>query len=174
MAEQIFVRKGIGAIAALPVKDLPLRTRTSVTEGFYGRLPREPVRAAAKHLLDVARESGAKVVRRGEGLSIQVDVPKEIWNTPVAVAWFFPEPGRVYRAGLRDFSFGAAYPDYGNERLNDVMSRWAGYFSFGEGITFDGENGGGRTLTHDQVVEHQDALASGLASVTAGLRRLRE
>ena len=141
---------------------------------FYGRLPRRSVQAAAKHLLDVARESGAKVAWGGRGLSIQVDVPKEIWDSPVTVAWFFPEPGRVYRAGLRDFSFGAAYPDYGNERLNDIMSRWAGYFSFGEEITFDGENGGGRTLTHDQVVEHQDALASGLATVTAALRRLRE
>ena len=101
-------------------------------------------------------------------------MPKEIWDLPVTVAWFFPEPGRVYWAGLRDYSFGAAYPDYHNERLNDIMRRWADYFPFGEGIAFDGENGGGRTLTHNEVVEHQDALASGLATVVAGLRRLRE
>ena len=110
---------------------------------FYSRLPREAVRAAAKHLLNVAQESGGKVVWGGQGLSIQADVPKAIWGLPVTVAWFFPEPGRVYWAGLRDFSFGAAYPDYHNERLNDIMRRWAAYFSFGEGIAFDGENGGG-------------------------------
>ena len=100
-------------------------------------------------------------------------MPKEIWNPPVTVAWFFPEPDRVYWAGLRNFSFGAGYPDYGNERLNDIMSKWGESFSFGERITFDGENGGGRTLTHDQVVQHQDDLAEGLASVIAELRRLR-
>ncbi len=175
MADQVYLWNGIGATAALPGKNLRLRSRTRATEdAFYSRLPRAPVRAAVKHVLGVARESGAKVVRSGQGLSIRVDVPKEVWRNPVTVAWFFPEPGRVYWAGLRDFSFGAAYPDYGNERLNDIMSRWADYFSFGEGITFDGESGGGRTLTHDQVVEHQDALASGLATVTARLRRLRE
>ncbi|MCY4583444.1 MAG: hypothetical protein OXE50_11720 [Chloroflexi bacterium] len=141
---------------------------------FYRQLPGGAVRAAAKHVLDVARESGAKVVWRNQGLSIQVAVPKQIWDPPVAVAWLFPEPGRVYWAGLRDFSFGAAYPDYRNERLNDVMRRWADYFPFGGGITFDGENGGGRTLTHNELVEYQDALASGLATVIAGLRRLRE
>ncbi|MDE2838263.1 MAG: hypothetical protein OXL97_12280 [Chloroflexota bacterium] len=141
---------------------------------FYSRLPREAVRAAARHVVRVAQESGAKVVWGGQGLSIQVDVPKEIWDLPVTVAWFFPEPGRVYWAGLRDYSFGAAYPDYHNERLNDIMRRWADYFPFGGGIAFDGENGGGRTLTHNEVVEHQDALASGLATVVAGLRRLRE
>ena len=172
---ETLVSRVIGDTAVPPGKNLPLPTRTRVTEDeFYSRLPREPVRAATKHLLDVARESGAKVVWGGQGLSIRVDVPKEIWNPPVTVAWFFPEPGRVYWAGLRDFSFGAAYPDYHNKRLNGIMSRWADYFSFGEGVTFDGENGGGRTLTHNEVVEHQDALASGLATVVAALRRLRE
>ena len=175
MADKINAQKGIGAAAASPGEDLPLRALTRAMEdGFYSLLSRKPVRAATRHLLDVARQSGAKVVRGGQGLSIRVDVPKEIWDSPVAVAWFFPEPGRVCWAGLRDFSFGAAYPDYRNERLNDVMSRWADYFPFGEGITFDGENGGGRTLTHDQVVEYQDPLASGLATVTARLLRLRE
>jgi len=169
------VSRVIGEAAALPGKNLPLRTRTRVTEDeFYSRLPSEPVRAATKRLLNVAREGGAKIVRGDQGLSIRVDVPKEIWNPLVTVAWFFPEPGRVYWAGLRDFSFGAAYPDYHHEELNGIMSRWADYFPFGEGVTFDGENGGGRTLTHDQVVQHQDNLASGLASVIAELRRLRE
>ena len=167
MAEEVFVMTGD---TLEPVDEQPFE----LEDEFYSRLPREPVRAATKHLLDVACESGAKVVWGGQGLSIRVDVPKEIWNPPVTVAWFFPEPGRVYWAGLRDFSFGAAYPDYHSERLNDIMSRWADYFSFGEGVTFDGENGGGRTLTHNEVVEHQDALASGLATVVAALRRLRE
>jgi len=153
-----------------PVDERPFE----LEDEFYSQLPRGAVRAAAKHILDVARESGAKVVWFGEGLSIRVDVPKEIWDPPVTVAWLFPEPGRVYWAGLRDFSFGAAYPDYGNERLNAIMRRWADYFPFGGEITFEGEHGGGRTLTHNEVVEYQDALASGLATVTAGLRRLRE
>ena len=172
---ETLVSRVIGDTAAPPGKNLPIRTRTRVTEDeFYSRLPREPVRAATKHLLGVARESGAKVVWGDQGLSIRVDVAKEIWNPPVTVAWFFPEPGRIYWAGLRDFSFGAAYPDYRNERLNDIMSRWADFFSFGEAVTFDGENGGGRTLTHEEVVQHQDNLASGLATVIAELRRLRE
>ena len=172
---ETLVSRVIGDTAAPPGKNLPLRTRTRVTEDeFYSRLPSEPVRAATKRLLDVAREGGAKIVRGDQGLSIRVDVPKEIWKPLVTVAWLFPEPGRVYWAGLRDFSFGAAYPDYHHEELNGIMSRWADYFPFGEGVTFDGENGGGRTLTHDQVVQHQDNLASGLASVIAELRSLRE
>ncbi len=172
---ETLVSRVIGDTAAPPGKNLPSRTRTRVTEDeFYSRLPSEPVRAATKRLLDLAREGGAKIVRGDQGLSIRVDVPKEIWKRQVTVAWFFPEPGRVYWAGLRDFSFGAAYPDYQNERLNDIMSTWADSLSFGEGVTFDGENGGGRTLTHDQVVQHQDNLASGLASVIAELRSLRE
>ena len=167
MAEEVFV---MTRDTLEPVDERPFERE----DEFYNLLPREAVRAAAKHVLDVARESGAKVVWSGQGLSIRVNVPKEIWDPPVTVAWFFPEPGRVYWAGLRDFSFGAAYPDYHNKRLNGIMRRWADYFPFGDGITFDGENGGGRTLTHNEVVEYQDALASGLATVIAGLRRLRE
>ena len=172
---ETLVSRVIGHTAAPPDKNTPARTRTRVTmEEFLARLPDDRIREVAQRLMTVARESGAKVVRGSQGLSIRADVPKEISNPPVTVAWFFPEPGRVYWAGLRDFSFGAAYPDYHNERLNDIMRRWADYFPFGEGIAFDGENGGGRTLTHNEIVEHQDALASGLVGVIAELRRLRE
>ena len=145
--------------------------RAKITEDeFYSRLPSELARTAAKRLIDIAREGGAGIVWGGQGLSIRVDVPKEVWKNPITIAWFSPTPNVPYWAGLRDFSFGAAYPEYGSERLNGIMSRWAGFFPFGEEISFDGANGGGRTITHEQVVQHEDELATGLADMIAELR----
>ena len=171
---ETLVSRVIGHTAAPPDKNSPARTRRKTTiEEFFAQLPNDAsVRKAAERLLEVARKSGAKVVPGSQALSIRVDVPKEMWKPPVSIAWFHPE--QDLRGGLRDFSFGSWYPDYGNEQLNDIMNRWVERFPYGGAVTFDSQRGRARAFTYDKVVEHQDDLASGLASVIAELWRLRE
>ena len=163
---ETLVSRVIGHTAAPPDKNAPAGTRTRTTEDeFYSRLPGDAVRTAAKHLIDVARKSGAKVDRGSQALSLKVEVPKEIRSSPVAVAWFYPERGNPHYVGLRDFSFGAWYPDYGNQQLNDIMDRWVEGLACGDKITFDSERGRAWAVAHDQVVQNQEYLANALEGV---------
>ncbi len=173
---ETLVSRVIGDTAAPPGKNLPLRTRTRVTmEEFFARLPDDAsVHKAAERLLEVARESGAKVVPGSQMLSIRVDVPKEIWRSPVSVAWFCPERGNPQRVGLRDLSFGTWYPDYDNKQLNDIMNRWFEDFAYGDEIRFDSQRGRAWAITHEQVVQYQDYLTSALAGVIKEIAGLGE
>lgn len=148
----------------------PSGPRTKITQDeFLAQLPDDAARKAAECLLQVAREHRARIEAGDRGFSVRVEVPKDVYRAPVTVAWFFPVPDAPMWAGLRNFTFGAGYASYGNEKLDNLMDTWVAQFAgdeFGVSYTIDKNKANTcRILTHAEVVEHQDILAERLAAV---------
>ncbi|MCY4623800.1 MAG: hypothetical protein OXC99_02155 [Chloroflexi bacterium] len=151
--------------------------RTKIThEEFLAQLPNDDTRVAAERLLSVARKHGAQIDAGVRGYSVRVVMPKDVYYAPVTVAWFFPVPDAPMWAGLRNFTFGAAYPSYDDEKLDDLMDSWVEQFrrdDFGFSYTLDKRKADTtRILSHAEVVAHQDTLAERLAAVIDDLGAL--
>lgn len=144
--------------------------RTLIThEEFMSQLPDDPTRHAAERLLEVARQHDALINAGVRGYTVRVAVPRDVFRAPVTVAWLFPTPDAPMWAGLRNFTFGAAYPSYDNEQLDNLMDAWVAQFAgdeFGVSYTIDKRKADTcRILSHAEVVDHLDILAERLASI---------
>ncbi len=185
-SRQMLAPSVMGRTAAAPGKTGPRRTRTKVThESFMEQLPSDAAREATKRLFSVAREHGAYLYYGDKGISIRIQLRKDVWQDvrpwPVTVAWLFPPSDSSFWMGLWGFSFGTGILMYDNPRpstkLRGVLKTWVNQFAsdgFGENkLEGDDQHVWARAVSHDDVVENIDLLADRLANVLDDLSKLQ-
>ena len=175
-SSQTLVPRVIGRIAATAAPRTSGQRRKLTRESFLEELPSDGVREAAKRLLDVAKENGAKVEPRANTVSIRGRVRAEVSSGPITVAWLCTrEATTVGGLHTRDFTFGRYYlnDDVPGE-LRATLDQWADQFagdSFAE-ASKSREGTKAWIVSYDDAARHSDLLADRLAKVLSELKAL--
>lgn len=139
-------------------------TRESFLEGF----PDERVRAVAETFLDVAQDTGARIVF-GESFGLSIRVPCEGIRQPLSVAWLYSRRDAGWMR-TREFTFGVAL--YDHELPDDARSHVERYLEelHAASFTRDVSSKGVRAwaIGHEAAVEHQEALKDLLRRIITG------
>ena len=139
-------------------------TRDSFLEGF----PDERVRAVAETFLDVAQDTGARIVF-GESFGLSIRVPCEGIRQPLSVAWLYSRRDAGWMR-TREFTFGVAL--YDHELPDDARAHVEHYLEelHAAPFTRDVSSKGVRAwaIGHEAAVEHQEALKDLLRRIITG------
>ena len=139
-------------------------TRESFLEGF----PDERVRAVAQAFLDVAQDTGARIVY-GASFGLSIRVSCEGVRQPISVAWFYSRRDAGWMR-TREFTFGAAL--YDHELPEDGRLHVERYLDELRAAEFarDVSSKGVRAwaIGHEAAVEHQEVLKDLLHRIIKG------
>ena len=175
-SSQTLVPRVIGRIAASSTRSTAGPRRKLTRDSFLEELPTDSAREAAKRLLDVAKENGAKVEPGSNTVSIRGRVRAEVWSGLITVAWLCTrEATTVGGLHTRDFTFGRYHlNDDVPEELRARLDQWADQFagdSFAE-ASMSGEGTKAWIVDYDDATRHIDLLEGRLAKVLSELKAL--
>ena len=127
---------------------------------FLERMPTPEAQRAAKRLMRVAEENGARV--NPEKMEISIRCPCRAWPNELSVSWIYPWPGERGWRKTADFSFGAGNGTAGffegpPDHLRECLENWADQFST-DGFTRDVSSKGvmAWSMSHEAAVAHID------------------
>ncbi len=176
-SSQTLVPRVIGRIAASSPRGTAGPRRKLTRDSFLEELPTDSAREAAKRLLDVAKENGAKVEPGSNTVSIRGRVRAEVWSGPITVAWLCTR-GATTSGGLHitGFAFGRyVLSDAVPEDLRAMLDQWADQFagdSFAEASKSTAEGVKVWIVGYDDAARHIDLLTDRLAKVLSELKAL--
>ena len=167
---QTLVPRVIGRTSASSTRGTAGPRRKLTRDSFLEKLPSDKAREAAKRLLEVADESGAKVEPGASSVSIRMRCAVG----PITVAWLCVREARRW-LHTREFTFGTVVSgDDFPEELRATLDRWADQFS---NDAFAEESGSGEGIKawivgYDDAARNIDLLADRLAKVLSELKVL--
>ena len=163
-----FVPRVIGRIAA---RTSPGRL---TYQTFLAGIENQQARKTAKHLIDTAQKSGARVKYRTRSVTIRVKSPA--WQNSVSLAWLNLDPAK--NGNMRyyhDFVFGTDILDRKPpEKLRELLERWLDLFSkddFARDVS--GKGRWAWAISHDTAPDHVDLLSSRFREIIPELESLQ-
>ena len=147
-------------------------------ETFLAQIPSLEGQQAASRILAVGNKYGARM-RGRSGLSIRIRTPALPRPGRVTVAWLWPEPGRLFFGGTRDFSFGSgnSSPEFFNslpDELRQLLESWTDQIGECPSATEISTSGiRAYAFTHQAAAQNIDIICERLDRVLKELSELQ-
>ena len=169
---EIFVPRVIGRTAKAVGRGSGGKSDKLDRKSFLDSLGSAQHRTAAKRLIDVAGESGARF--DGTTLYLTVSARCAAWRQPVRVAWLCsPLAWQKWKRWTKGVTFGTdILKDDPPRRLRQVLERWADRYSTPYAKEALSKGFEAWTVSYDDAAKNIDDLADRLANVLHELRSL--